>query len=56
MAIPVQFMLFDFFERLDEATDITLFIDDLAFLGRQVFIGVLTNYSINRSSIKVQFI
>ena len=37
--------VFNFFERLDEATDIEPFIDLLASLGRQVFIGV-GNYPI----------
>ena len=32
--------VFNFFERLDEATDISPFIDLLASLGRQVFIGI----------------
>lgn len=39
--------VFNFFERLDEATDIAPFIDLLASLGRQVFVGV-GNYSIER--------
>ena len=39
--------VFNFFERLDEATDIEPFIDLLASLGRQVFIGV-GNYPIER--------
>ena len=39
--------VFNFFERLDEATDISPFIDPLASLGRQVFIGV-GNYPIER--------
>ena len=39
--------VFNFFERLDEATDIGSFIDLLASLGRQVFVGV-GNYSIER--------
>ena len=39
--------VFNFFERLDEATDISSFIDPLASLGRQVFIGV-GNYPIER--------
>ena len=39
--------VFNFFERLDEATDIAPFIDLLASLGRQVFIGV-DNYPIER--------
>ena len=37
----------NFFERLDEATDIEPFIDLLASLGRQVFIGI-GNYPIER--------
>ena len=39
--------VFNFFERLDEAIDIAPFIDLLASLGRQVFIGV-GNYPIER--------
>ena len=39
--------VFNFFERLDEATDISPFIDLLASLGRQVFTGV-GNYPIER--------
>ena len=39
--------VFNFFERLDEATDIVPFIDLLASLGRQVFIGI-GNYPIER--------
>ena len=39
--------IFDFFELLDEATDIAPFIDLLASLGRQVFIGV-GNYPVER--------
>ena len=39
--------VFNFFERLDEATDIEPFIDLLASLGRQVFIGI-GNYPIER--------
>ena len=39
--------VFNFFERLDEATDIAPFIDLLASLGRQAFIGV-GNYPIER--------
>ena len=39
--------VFNFFERLDEATDILPFIDLLASLGRQVFIGI-GNYPIER--------
>ena len=39
--------VFNFFERLDEATDISPFIDSLASLGRQVFIGV-GSYPIER--------
>ena len=39
--------VFNFFERLDEATDISPFIDLLPSLGRQVFIGI-GNYPIER--------
>lgn len=37
-----------FFERLDEATDVTPFIDALAALGRQVFIGISNSYPMER--------
>jgi ERCC4-related helicase len=40
--------IFNFFERLDEATDITPFIEALASLGRQVFIGVSNTCSLER--------
>ena len=39
--------VFNFFEHLDEATDIAPFINLLASLGRQVFIGI-GNYPIER--------
>ena len=39
--------VFNFFERLDEATDIAPFIDLLASLGRQVFVGI-GNYPTKR--------
>ena len=39
--------VFNFFERLDKATDISPFIDLLSSLGRQVFIGI-GNYPIER--------
>lgn len=39
--------VFNFFERLDEATDIAPFVDLLASLGRQVFVCV-GNYPIER--------
>ena len=39
--------VFNFFERVDEATDIAPFIDLLASLGRQVFVGI-GNYPIER--------
>lgn len=39
--------VFNFFERLDEATDIAPFVDLLASFGRQVFIGI-GNYPIER--------
>ena len=44
---PIYIFNFNFFERLDEATDIAPFIDLLASLGRQVFIGI-GNYPIER--------
>lgn len=40
--------IFNFFDRLDEATDITPFIDALATLDRQVFVGVSNNYPFER--------
>ena len=39
--------VFNFFERLDEATNIAPFVDLLVSLGRQVFIGI-GNYPIER--------
>ena len=49
--------IFNFFERLDEATDITLFIDALATLDRQVFVGVSSTYPIERfENDKVQLV
>ena len=45
------------FERIDEATDITPFIDALATLDRQVFVGVSNTYPIERfESDKVQLV
>ena len=40
--------IYDFFERLDKATDITPLIDALASLGRQVFVGVSNTYPLER--------
>lgn len=37
--------VFDLFERLDEAVDISPFLDTLASLGRQVFLSVKTAYA-----------
>ena len=49
--------IFNFFERLDEATDITAFIEVLASLGRQVFVGISNNYPLERfESDKVQLV
>ena len=49
--------IFNFFERLDDATDITPFINALASLGRQVFVGVSNTYPIERfESDKVQLV
>lgn len=49
--------VFNFFERLDEATDITPFIDALAAIGRQVFVGISNNYPLERfESDKVQLV
>ena len=49
--------VFNFFERLDVATDIAPFIDLLASLGKQVFIGI-GNYPIERfvKCMKVQIV
>lgn len=38
----------NFFERIDAATDVTPFIDALAALGRQVFIGISNSYPMER--------
>ena len=49
--------IFNFFERLDEATDIEPFIDALASLGRQVFVGISNKYPLERfESDKVQLV
>ena len=49
--------IFNFFERLDDATDITPFIDALADLGKQVFVGVSNTYPLERfESDKVQVV
>ena len=36
--------IYDYFDRLDEAIDITPVLDELASLGRQVFISVCAGY------------
>ena len=36
--------IYDYFDRLDEAIDITPILDDLSALGRQVFISVCAGY------------
>ena len=36
--------IYDYFDRLDEAIDITPILDKLSSLGRQVFISVCANY------------
>ena len=36
--------IYDYFDRLDEAIDITLILDKLSSLGRQVFISVCAGY------------
>ena len=36
--------IFNLFERIDEAVDVTPFLDELASFGRQVFISVTANY------------
>jgi len=49
--------IFNFFERLDEASDITQFIDALASLDRQVFVGISNNYPLERfENDKVQLV
>ena len=49
--------IFNFFERLDDATDIMPFIDALADLGKQVFVGVSNTYPLERfESGKVQLV
>ena len=40
--------IYDFFDRLDEAIDITPIFDKLSSLGRQVFIAVCSNYPIEK--------
>lgn len=40
--------IYDYFDRLDEAIDITPVLDNLASLGRQVFIAVCPNYPIEK--------
>ena len=36
--------IYDFFDRIDDAEDLTTWLNDLAALGRQVFIAVGKNY------------
>ena len=50
--------IFNFFERLDnKSTDITPFIEALASLGRQVFVGISNNYPLEHfESDKVHFV
>lgn len=49
--------IFNFFERLDEATDITPFVESLASLGRKVFVGISNSYPLERfDSGKVQVV
>lgn len=40
--------IYDYFDRLDEAIDITPTLDKLSSLGRQVFIAVCSNYPIKK--------
>lgn len=40
--------IYDYFDRLDEAIDITPILDRLSSLGRQVFISVCSNYPIEK--------
>ena len=54
---PRPIYIYNFFERLDDATDITPFIDALADLGKQVFVGVSNTYPLKRfESDKVQVV
>ena len=49
--------IFNFFERLDDATDITPFVESLATIERQVFVGISNNYPLERfESDKVQLV
>lgn len=40
--------IYDYFDRLDEAIDITPILDKLLSLGRQVFISVCSNYPMDK--------
>ncbi len=40
--------IYDYFDRLDEAIDITPILNKLSSLGRQVFIAVCSNYPIEK--------
>lgn len=40
--------IYDYFDRLDEAIDITPILDKLSSLGRQVFIAVCPNYPVEK--------
>ena len=40
--------IYDYFDRLDEAIDITPILDKLSSLNRQVFISVCSNYPIEK--------
>ena len=40
--------IYDYFDRLDEAIDIAPILDNLASLGRQVFIAVCSNYPVEK--------
>lgn len=40
--------IYDYFDRLDEAIDITPILDKLSSLGRQVFVSVCANYPVEK--------
>lgn len=55
--IKSPLFVYDFFDRIDEAIDITPLLDILASFGRQVFIAVCRDYSVEKmKSEKVQII
>jgi len=40
--------MFDLFDRIDEAVDLSPWLDRLALLGRQVFLSVGAGYSVDK--------